>query len=118
MINLRPWPLRADDEPLRIYVNRSGGCDRRFSVHYWIEPSEPDENGRDWRFTWELRDAESADRAAQIAKEAWHFYDTVLPAHVIKHGRFMAYSTMTWADWCRLAGSASRHQVRRQRWSA
>ena len=118
MINLRPWPSATRrSEPLRIYVNRSGGCDRRFSVHYWIEPAEPDANGRDWRFTWEMRDAESAARAAQIATEAWHFMDTELPAFVMKLNRFIAYSTISWADWCHLASTHSSNQ-QRGRWAS
>ena len=113
MISLTPWPrLATRGEPRRIYVDRSGGCGRRFSVHYWIEPTWPDENGRDWRFTWELRDVESAARAAQIAKEAWHFLDTELPDFVMRKNRFIAFSTISWEDWCRLAPQSPAREPR------
>lgn len=109
MIRLNPWPQYPPslEEVRRVYVNRSSGFGRCQSIHYWIEPAEPDENGRDWRFTWELRDAVSAAHASEIAREAWHFQDTELPAFVAQANKFLAYSTISWADWCRLADQGS-----------
>lgn len=105
MIKLKPWPryFSSLEEVRRVYVNRSGGFGRCQSVYYWIEPAQPDENGRDWRFTWELRDAVSAAHASDIAREAWHFQDTELPAFVAQANKFLAFSMISWADWCRLA---------------
>lgn len=99
-----------EDGIKRIYVNRSSGYGRNCSVHYWIEPVEPYDDGYDWRFTWDLRDVETPQRAFEITTEAWKFQETELPAFVAQTNKFLAFSTITWADWCRLALTHRKYQ--------
>ncbi len=108
MITLRAWPYT---HPKRIYINSVGFGSRQSSIHYWIEPFEPDENGRDWRFTWKLQDVETARRAGEIAEAAWLFEQSELPAFVAQKSPFLAFSTISWAEWCQLAQQCSPQQA-------
>ncbi|AWZ01979.1 hypothetical protein RHODOSMS8_02455 [Rhodobiaceae bacterium] len=123
MITLNPWPVprTREDVVRRIYVNRSSGYGGNHSVHYWIEPAQPDDNGRDWQFICDLQDVETGRRAYEIVTEAWKFEETELPAFVAQTNKFLAFSTITWVDWCRLAQCGRKlrptqlHPYRRQR---